>query len=62
MCVAICGETVIHSERFVMKEDLEGMHFNGEGRGVVVEMKAADHHLSLLLPPFTNIDCAAVLN
>lgn len=33
MCVAICGETVIHSERFVMKEDLEGMHFNGEGRG-----------------------------
>lgn len=44
-----------------MKEDLEGMHFNGEGWGVV-EMKAADHHLSLLLPPFTNIDCAAGLN
>lgn len=32
------------------------------GKGRAMEMKAADHHLYLLLPPFANIDCVAGLN
>lgn len=42
-----------------MKEDVEGVCFYREGE---METKPADHQPSLLLPPFTNIDCAAGLN
>lgn len=59
MC-AVQTETVTHLESFpIMKQDTQRLYFNGERE---TEMKAADRCLSLLLPPFTIIDCAARLN
>lgn len=50
-CVcAVHTETVTHSERFVMKEDVEGMHFNGEG-----ESDGIENSRSPSLPPAASI-------